>query len=235
MTLWLVRAGRYGEREDFALENSLAVIGWDDLPDLAVLEKRDELADILAEKYPDEKKKTRMSWESQIWPFVHGMEKGDLVAMPLKHRAIIVFGKVSGDYRYEPENPGGFRHVRPIKWFKEVPRNQIDQDLLYSLGAAMTVCTIHRNDAENRIKALLSGEPIAPPVFTEPEPGGEDGGQLDLEQFARDQISKAITRNFKGHKLAHLTGAILRAQGYKVKISQEGPDGGVDIIAGKGH
>lgn len=132
------------------------------------------------------------------------------------------------------KNPGGFRHTRPVKWHKEIPRNQIDQDLLYSFGAAMTVCTIHRNDAENRIRALLSGNPIAPPIFVEPEPGGENGGQLDLEQFARDQISKAITRNFKGHKLAQLTGAILQAQGHIIRVSPEGPDGGVDIIAGKG-
>lgn len=101
MTLWLVRAGRYCKREDFALENNLAVIGWDELPELSELKQRDELAEILAEKYPDEKKKTRMNWESQIWPFVNGMEKDDLVDMPLKHRAIIVFGKVSGGYRYE--------------------------------------------------------------------------------------------------------------------------------------
>ena len=57
---------------------------------------------------------------------------------------------------------------------------------------------------------------------------------MDLEQFARDQISETINRNFKGHKLAHLSAAILQAQGYKVRISPEGPDGGVDIIAGKG-
>jgi len=33
MTLWLVSAGRYGEREDFAMEHNLAVIRWDDLPE----------------------------------------------------------------------------------------------------------------------------------------------------------------------------------------------------------
>ena len=234
MTLWLIRAGRYGEREDFALENKLAVIGWDNLPDLSRIENREELAEILAEKYPDEKAKTRMNWESQIWPFISGMGKGDLVAMPLKHRAIIVFGKVEGDYRYEPNNPSGFRHTRPVKWDKEIPRNQIDQDLLYSFGAAMTVCTIHRNNAEKRIQALLSGKPIQPSEFIEKEMEGDDGSQMDLEQFARDQISEAINRNFKGHKLAHLSAAILQAQGYKVRISPEGPDGGVDIIAGKG-
>lgn len=30
MALWVVRAGRYGERESDALEHGQAVIGWDD-------------------------------------------------------------------------------------------------------------------------------------------------------------------------------------------------------------
>ena len=35
MALWLVRAGKRGEQEEFALNNRVAVIGWDDLPDLS--------------------------------------------------------------------------------------------------------------------------------------------------------------------------------------------------------
>ncbi len=35
MAVWLVRAGRNGERESFALEENLAVIVFDDLPDLS--------------------------------------------------------------------------------------------------------------------------------------------------------------------------------------------------------
>jgi restriction system protein len=34
--------------------------------------------------------------------------------------------------------------------------------------------------------------------------------------------------------LANLVAAILEAQGYKLQISPEGPDGGIDIIAGRG-
>jgi restriction system protein len=34
MTTWLVRAGRTGDREDLALEKNIAVVGWDDIPDL---------------------------------------------------------------------------------------------------------------------------------------------------------------------------------------------------------
>lgn len=233
MTLWLVRAGRYGEREQFAIERNLAVIGWEEVPDLSKLITRDELTEILPNIYPDEQKKTLINWESQLWAFSKSIQIGELVAMPLKHRAIIKFGYVTGDYIYEPTNPTGFKHTRAVKWKYEIPRNQIDQDLLYSFGSAMTVCKIYRNDAENRIKALLSGKPIAlgKPV---PDSDSEVDELVNLEQLARDQITDTITQTFKGHKLAHLTAAVLHAQGYKLRISPEGPDGGVDIIAGKG-
>jgi restriction system protein len=52
--------------------------------------------------------------------------------------------------------------------------------------------------------------------------------------MAKDQRREFVGRKFKGHDLAHLVGAILEAQGYKIRTSPEGPDGGVDIIAGKG-
>ena len=34
MALWLVRAGKYGERENLALEEGLVVIGWDEIANL---------------------------------------------------------------------------------------------------------------------------------------------------------------------------------------------------------
>lgn len=63
---------------------------------------------------------------------------------------------------------------------------------------------------------------------------GEWEAPPDLEQYARDQIRDYIARKFKGHELAQLVGDVLRAQGYKVQISPEEPDGGVDIFAGYG-
>jgi len=35
MSLWMVRAGKYGEQEHSAFEHGVAVIGWNDLPDLS--------------------------------------------------------------------------------------------------------------------------------------------------------------------------------------------------------
>jgi restriction system protein len=55
-----------------------------------------------------------------------------------------------------------------------------------------------------------------------------------LERAAYDQVQQAIDRRFKGHELARLVDAILQAEGYVTERSSPGPDGGVDILAGKG-
>lgn len=58
-----------------------------------------------------------------------------------------------------------------------------------------------------------------------------DGGTVDLEQLARDGIAKLIIAKFKGHGLARLVEAILKAQGYTTHLSPPGADKGVDILA----
>ena len=43
MAVWLVRAGRNGEREQAALENNLVTIGYNELPDLMNFSDRESL------------------------------------------------------------------------------------------------------------------------------------------------------------------------------------------------
>lgn len=243
MTLWLVRGGKRGEYESLALERKLAIIEWN-VPDLSNLADREALRSVLQEHYPDTSPKALSNWESQLWPFVRVMETGDLVAMPLKGRPAIAIGRVSGPY-CRPEGLGEGYHARPVDWFAEVPRSSIGQDLLYSLGAFMTVCRIERNDAERRITELAKGG--KDPALAGGTPSGRKPGQgeeteladdtrseIDIEQVASDAIRSRIEAAFKGHGLSILVGAILEAQGYKVRVSPAGPDGGVDIVAGKG-
>lgn len=226
MAVWLVRAGKYGEREDFALRHKMAVIGWEELPDLTSIKVRSELRSVLQNTYPDEMLRTIQNWEGQIWRFIHEIKSGDLIVLPLKYRASVMIGEVDGIYRFEPGNDPDARHVIPVKKWQEFPRKNFDPDLLYSFGALSTVCQIQRNQAEDRIRAMLAGKKVAALPA--------DDIETDLEQLAKDQIVTHIERKFKGDKLAHLVGAILTAQGYQTRISPKGADGGVDILAGKG-
>lgn len=231
MSLWLVRAGRHGEQEQGALEHSVVTIGWNEFSDLSNIKTRDELFELYGKVYLDRavKKMRAINEVGQVWRFIREIQKGDLVALPLKTQSAIAIGKVEGDYEYR-ELTNIIKHFRRVKWLKTIPRSAFDQNILYSLGAFMTVCKIERNDAENRVKSLLQKREF-----------DEEGAKIeiaeeviDIEEYAEDQIVKHIGAKFKGHNLARLVNAILKAQGYVTKQSPPGPDGGVDILAAAG-
>ena len=231
MSLWMVRAGRHGEQEDTALKENVVTIGWEDMPDLSKIKTKDKLEKLFWQIYPDAKKRGAANEIGQLWRFIHEMKKGDLVALPLKKQSIIVIGRIEDEkYQYKKlaEN---VKHIRKVKWIKNIPRSAFDQDLLYSLGAFMTVCQIKRNDAENRIKQMLKKEI----KVTDDDTTSEDIEEtIDIEQYSRDEIVKFIGRKFKGHDLARLVEGALNAQGYVTLKSSPGPDGGVDILAAAG-
>lgn len=231
MAVWMVRAGRHGEDEETALDKHMAIIGWGELPDLSNVKTREQLFELMNETYPGESPNKLNNWTGQVWAFRERMQKDDLVVLPLKTRSAIAIGQVTGPYRYEEE-----AHTRPVRWLKtDMPRSAFNQDLLYSFGAFMTVCQISRNNAEARIKAVLEGKkaPVVRPSPSEiVEP--DDGISVDLGQHAEDRIRQFMEQKFKGHALSRLVNAVLQATGYSTQVSKPGPDGGVDIIAGRG-
>lgn len=237
MSLWMVRGDRYGRHEVLALEGGFAYVDFQFVPDLSRVETRDKLVEVLREAYPDASQGRLYNHAGQLYAFVHRMKNDDLVAMPLRSRSQVALGFVSGPYRYRTDL-GDVHHVRQVKWIRTgIPRKNFGQDLLYSLGAFMTVCQIQRNDAEVRVRAILEGEPD--PGFAlsgeEAAPAVEETeAQIDIEQLARDQIINLLETQFKGHDLARLVAAVLQAEGYKTEASSPGPDGGVDILAGCG-
>jgi len=225
----MVRAGSHGEEEQQALEKGLVTIGWEGFPNLSNVKSREELQDLYKKIHPDAKKKTVANEVGQIWRFLDNIKVGDLVALPLKLQSAIAIGKIESKYEYREDLGEDIHHTRRVKWLKTIPRISFDQDLLYSFGAFMTVCQIERNDAENRVIALLQGKAL---------PKNEEeieAGKIDIELASRDQILKFIGQKFKGHDLARLAEAILQAQGYITIRSPAGPDGGVDILAGAGQ
>jgi|SRR5918996_1098348 restriction system protein len=210
MSVWLVRAGGHGEREALALEQGMAVIGWDELPDLNV-SSRDQLEELCRNTYPNLKQNTIRNWVGQLWAFRQRIQVIDLVVLPLKTRTAIAIGRVTGPYKFLPDQPEGARHTRKVEWLQtDIPRTSFDQDLLYSFGAFMTVCQIRRNAAEERISSILTGRAVPREVQEDLMPEEI----TDLEEYAHDQIRAFISQRFRGHELARLVNELLTAQGY---------------------
>lgn len=236
MAIWLTRAGRNGEREEFALENGVAVIGWNEVPDLSEVKSRDALKELLQKVYPQIGKGRLNNSAGQIWAFRNTIEKGSLVILPLKTRGTIAIGKVTGDYEYAPKNPDEAKHTRKVEWLRDdIPRASFTQKLLYSLGAFMTVCKIERDNAETQIKASLKGKGAVAAALVEEEEIDDTSAPFDMEDQAKTSIHAHIEEHFAGHHLADIVQAILEAEGFECLKSEPGPDGGVDILAGHGR
>lgn len=241
MPIWLVRAGSHGEYEQKFIQDSRVYVTWDSLNvDLSKLTQRFELTDVMTQRYPDAKPKAVMNWVSQVWPFAHEMQKGDLVVLPLKSQSAVYIGEITGNYIAEPDGPDPFFHSRAVKWIGEaVPRAHFGKDLLFSFGAFLTICRIQRNNAELRLAAMRKNDWKAEPLFAPVKAATTSTDdsvtiETDLDELARDQIAALVTARFKGHGLTRLVEGILRAQGYTTYRSPEGADGGADILAGSG-
>jgi restriction system protein len=236
MALWVVRCGD-GANEQEPISKNIVGIGWSVLGDLKKLTEREEIQELYMKTYTTESIAQVRTNVAQIYSFRTRIQVGDYVALPLKKSASIAFGKVTGDYAYVEDAYSYLIHQRKVEWIREIPRNQIDQDLLFSFGAFLTVFQVKRNDAESRIEMMLTGK-SKPKSSYESVMDTEDDTiveeNFDVEQFSRDQIRQLIAQKFAGHALANLVGEIMKAEGYTVQISPAGADGGVDVLAGSG-
>jgi restriction system protein len=239
MTLWVVKGGQKGQREDRFIANSIVGIGWEDIGDLSAYHSRDALKLRYEGVYPADSPGRRAVQVGQLWAFANDMAIGDLVVTPLKTRPEIAVGRVASPYEFTDKFGTDLHHVRHVTWARtDLPRPSFDQDLLYSFGAFMSVCTVHRNNAESRVEAMLT-QPTAvaalPTVLAVPTlPDPDTVAERDIEQDAREQITELIATKYKGHALARLVDGVLRAQGFVTRVSPPGPDGGVDILAAAG-
>lgn len=241
MSIWLFRAGSNGEYEEKFLRENRIYLTWDNLNiDLSQYRTRDELFNRISEIYQNDKRKKLLNWSSQIYPIANRVELGDWIILPSKLSNTIHIGRVLGNYVYDNSQDNRFCHYRDVEWFaKDIPRNNFDQDILYSLGAFMTVCKIHRNDAENRlIKMSQNNWKVTNGSIVSPSTNDiviEDSPEIDLETVAMDEITRFIIQKYKGHNLERLIDSILRAKGYTTYHSPKGTDGGVDILASNGN
>ncbi len=236
MALWLVRAGRNGEYETKFLDENRIYLTWEGLHDtLSDTKDKKSLSKLLLQVYPNEKPATVRNWTGQIWPFAKEMIPGDWVVLPSKKKPAIHIAEITSEYINVIHANDPFYHYREVKWLAtDIPRSNFDQDLLYSLGAFLTICRISRNNAEKRIKRMAKSHwKTGKESINEEKQATEDDVESlsDLEQLARDQIAKFLIRKYKGHGMARIIDAILKAQGYTTYRSPEGPDKGVDILA----
>lgn len=249
--VWVVRAGRGGEQEQANLGQNVATIGWN-VGDLTQVESREDVREIIDAAFPDDSFGRRANITGQIWAFRSQIQQGDIVVMPSKLRTgYLYLGTCGGTYTYtDDELNAGRRHQIPVIWQQEpVSKSVIKDDLLYSLNAIMTVFNPTRNNAAERVLHLFEhgkdpgSNDALKPAASQPAPKLSASSTTDQVidpdptptlDAIRDRIRTHLVENFGDHKLTWLVADILEALGYQCEVSSPGPDGGVDILAGRG-
>jgi hypothetical protein len=149
--------GRDGEEEDKALKSGVITIGWNELPDLSNVNSKYDL-ETLYLKYHQNFSRNKISNQvRQIWNFVKRIKKNDIVVIPLKTKnsEILSLGIVEGDYEYR-QVANEVKHIRQVKWLRQVPKSEFEQDLWKYLRLPMTVFILNKK-IDNYISNLLAG------------------------------------------------------------------------------
>ncbi len=226
--MWMVRAGEGAFLFDKFKKENIAAIGWNEVGDLAGINKSEEIKQIMKEKYPEYKFAQLNISAGQVSRFRFNFKKEDGVITYNPEKRIYLVGEIIGDYEYNTELADYF-HIRKVKWLGEVPRDKLSTSTKNTLGAISTVFELSE-DAEEEIFKLLKDKKGD---YTE----DTASKAVELDTIKEDMIAKAIEfikdkiLELNWEEMQELTAGILRGMGYKTTISLKGADRGRDIQA----
>jgi len=222
---WMVRAGEGSEAYDDFESGEYVAIGWNELGDLAKIKGREQLRTMMDKAYPQWKPRKRAVSVGMVGRFLFDIKKGDpVVSYDTDTRRYIV-GEVSGDYEYRPKQSLG--QSRAVKWKGKVDRDSLSVGTRNTLGAIQTLFALGPGAWEEMGKVMAGGGQASEATEQEAE---VDSLRLEVigrsHEFIKDQVLK-----LDWDEMQDLMAGILRAMGYKTKVSPKGGDRGKDIIA----
>lgn len=230
-TTWMVRAGEGGYLVQDFKSGSFVSIGWAQMGDMGELKSRDQFTKTVEKAYPDQRKMQVAVSAGQTYRFVREMKVGDRVLTYDSAQREYLVGTITGEYTYKPSPDHPYPQVRTVVWQGVVKRDQLSVNTRNSLGAIATLFLLP-TEAADEIERLLSGSGGTAANGTKSE---EEDTQVDLlyrdaqhkaKEFIKDRLSK-----LEWDQMQEVVAGLLRAMGYKTRISPSGPDRGKDIVA----
>jgi restriction system protein len=223
---WMVRAGGGGEFVE-AFEKGFVAIGYG-VGDLSAFTSREGIRDLYRKTHPDVKPGKAANAVAILVKFRLIVQSRDNVITydPTKREYLV--GVIQSDYFYDSGKMKGLPHVRKVKWERRVSRDLLPLSSRNSLGSTLGFFAVDE-EVWASIAAALAGNPIAV--------GDKEGEKEELDETREDVSAKAhelikdqILR-LSDSDLEYLTAALLRAMGYRTRVTPRGPDRGLDIFA----
>jgi restriction system protein len=220
----MIRAGEGGYlAEKFA--KGYVAIGWREIGDLTKTKTVDEIRErYLAARLEDRKAKGAVNNDiAIIYKFRHGIKVDDWVVTYNREKREYLLGKIKSDYLFDPKLVvSEYPHVREVAWEHNISRDALKPASKKSFGMAALIAV--RKDVLDDLLSV-AGKPV------ESLPEISDESEVEDKKFDEAERIKDKIVKLSEEELPELVAAILRAMGFKTRISPKGPDGGWDIFA----
>ena len=220
--------GIHTTQENLFLPNNIIGIGWEEMGDIKCAgDNRDDIKKKYAEIYPDATSGSIATCVGMLYRFVYEVQIGDYVVYPSKADRKINIGVIESDYYNEPaENK--YTQRRKVKWLKSFPRTDFSQGALYEVGSSLTFFQV-KNYADEYLAALEGKKASLDTSIDE-----SIGATADqIQEITKDFILKELSKKLKGYDFENFVANLLNAMGYRTKVSKQGGDSGIDIVAYK--
>jgi restriction system protein len=235
--IWFVRAGRESVYAEEFIQKNVVGIGWNALGEVDPSISKPQLTQLYKQTYADNSDGQAQVSASQIVRFMKEMKIGDSVMTHDRDKQMYYLGIVVSDCAWRPDLIPDLPRIRQVEWQSQIPRVSLSSDTKNTLGAIQTLFLVKdKSAAEVRARALsieTSSDQNALPTQIIASPD-----QTDLEREIRIELLEKSEQTIEDRivrlaweQVQELVAGILRAMGYRTKVSPRGADRGVDIFA----
>ncbi len=222
----MVRAGAGAVFIDRFLEQNQVAIGWDALGPISIGTSRQEIAEAVAVNWPNYKKGKVSICAGQIYRFLNEIEVGDRVLTYDPGRRVYPLGTIQSEPSFD-DSVDELARVRKVTWDAEISRDDLSVPTKNTLGAISTLFLLS-DAAAKEILAIEAGETSQ---RTEPDLEVDTEESLEAIRAQSRELIKDRINALDGYDLQDLVAGVLRAMGYKTRVSAPGADRGIDIMA----
>lgn len=194
---------------------------------------------VLAERHPTRKAGAIPVMAGVLRRFAFLAQEHDYVIAPNRQNRTLNIGRIVGPYEFHPE-VDTHRHRRRVEWLRiGIPRSDFTQSALNEVGSAVTLFRVSRHAAEFLAAVgLEDAARTAPPLHTtdteaEVEDAEDEPNAAKVEQYTQDYVLKVLHTDLGHEEFEHFTADLLRAMGYRARVTQFVADGGVDVLVHK--
>ena len=230
----MVRAGEGGYQISEFERASCVAIGWEAAGDFTDVTSIDAMRARIDVAYPDAKPLSRAISASTALKFRQTMKVGDRVVSYDPRAREYLVGTVTGDYQFKPGVMPDYNHIRTVEWDGHVSRDDLSASSRNSLGALVTMFQ-PGDDVLRELEGALQGKPPRrQEAVVEPAPQKEELEifRSDVADRAREFI-KDLIRGLSPDDMEELTASLLRAMGFKARVTPKGADRGRDVVASR--